>query len=204
MEAEARRGARADPLVSRAHPLSRRSSAPPRRASTGCAIPTPFAVGRVNVVPDRGRAADAGRLRARTPGTRSTSCSAARRARPLARGHRAGDRHPPAHRPPRAGRHRRRALRRRGGRDRRWPSRSSRTSPRRPQADDEFAPRHDAAQRDPRGRGARRSGRCRGVPRLGPRGEVTRPLRDGEALELRDRTLHVHHRPGHCPTDTIF
>ena len=34
--------------------------------------------------------------------------------------------------------------------------------------------------------------------------EVTRPLRDGEALALRDRTLHVHHRPGHSPTDTIF
>jgi glyoxylase-like metal-dependent hydrolase (beta-lactamase superfamily II) len=33
---------------------------------------------------------------------------------------------------------------------------------------------------------------------------VTRPLRDGEALTLRDRTLHVHHRPGHSPTDTIF
>jgi glyoxylase-like metal-dependent hydrolase (beta-lactamase superfamily II) len=33
---------------------------------------------------------------------------------------------------------------------------------------------------------------------------VTRPLHDGEALELRDRTLHVHHRPGHSPTDTIF
>jgi glyoxylase-like metal-dependent hydrolase (beta-lactamase superfamily II) len=38
----------------------------------------------------------------------------------------------------------------------------------------------------------------------GSRVEVTRPLRDGEALELRDRTLHVHHRPGHSPTDTIF
>jgi glyoxylase-like metal-dependent hydrolase (beta-lactamase superfamily II) len=34
--------------------------------------------------------------------------------------------------------------------------------------------------------------------------DVTRPLRDGEALELRDRTLHVHHRPGHSPTDTVF
>jgi glyoxylase-like metal-dependent hydrolase (beta-lactamase superfamily II) len=33
---------------------------------------------------------------------------------------------------------------------------------------------------------------------------VTRPLRDGEVLELRDRTLHVHHRPGHSPTDTVF
>jgi glyoxylase-like metal-dependent hydrolase (beta-lactamase superfamily II) len=34
--------------------------------------------------------------------------------------------------------------------------------------------------------------------------KVTRPLRDGEALALRDRTLHVHHRPGHSPSDTIF
>jgi glyoxylase-like metal-dependent hydrolase (beta-lactamase superfamily II) len=38
----------------------------------------------------------------------------------------------------------------------------------------------------------------------GARAEVTRPLRDGEALALRDRTLHVHHRPGHSPTDTVF
>jgi glyoxylase-like metal-dependent hydrolase (beta-lactamase superfamily II) len=38
----------------------------------------------------------------------------------------------------------------------------------------------------------------------GARAEVTRVLRDGEALGLRDRTLHVHHRPGHSPTDTIF
>ena len=38
----------------------------------------------------------------------------------------------------------------------------------------------------------------------GSRVDVTRPLRDGEALELRDRTLHVHHRPGHSPTDTVF
>jgi glyoxylase-like metal-dependent hydrolase (beta-lactamase superfamily II) len=34
--------------------------------------------------------------------------------------------------------------------------------------------------------------------------EVTRPLSDGEALAFRDRTLHVHHRPGHSPTDTVF
>jgi glyoxylase-like metal-dependent hydrolase (beta-lactamase superfamily II) len=38
----------------------------------------------------------------------------------------------------------------------------------------------------------------------GARVEVTRPLRDGEVLELRDRKLHVHHRPGHSPTDTVF
>ena len=38
----------------------------------------------------------------------------------------------------------------------------------------------------------------------GARADVTRPLRDGEALAFRDRTLHVHHRPGHSPTDTVF
>jgi glyoxylase-like metal-dependent hydrolase (beta-lactamase superfamily II) len=30
------------------------------------------------------------------------------------------------------------------------------------------------------------------------------PLRDGETLALRDRTLHVHHRPCHSPSDTVF
>jgi len=34
--------------------------------------------------------------------------------------------------------------------------------------------------------------------------EVTRPLHDGDVLELRDRRLQVFHRPGHSPTDTIF
>ncbi len=38
----------------------------------------------------------------------------------------------------------------------------------------------------------------------GARADVTRVLRDGEAIEFRDRTLHVHHRPGHSPTDTVF
>ena len=34
--------------------------------------------------------------------------------------------------------------------------------------------------------------------------QVTRPLVEGEVIELRDRTLRVHHRPGHSPTDTVF
>ena len=34
--------------------------------------------------------------------------------------------------------------------------------------------------------------------------EVTRTVSDGGVLELRDRTLEVHHRPGHSPSDTIF
>ncbi len=33
---------------------------------------------------------------------------------------------------------------------------------------------------------------------------VTRSLAEGDTLELRDRTLTVHHRPGHSPSDTIF
>ena len=38
----------------------------------------------------------------------------------------------------------------------------------------------------------------------GSRASVTRPLRDGERLELRDRSLQALHRPGHSPSDTIF
>ena len=38
----------------------------------------------------------------------------------------------------------------------------------------------------------------------GARADVSRPLRDGEAIELRDRTLEALFRPGHSPTDTIF
>jgi glyoxylase-like metal-dependent hydrolase (beta-lactamase superfamily II) len=33
---------------------------------------------------------------------------------------------------------------------------------------------------------------------------ITRPLAAGSQLRLRDRTLRVHHRPGHSPSDTIF
>jgi glyoxylase-like metal-dependent hydrolase (beta-lactamase superfamily II) len=33
---------------------------------------------------------------------------------------------------------------------------------------------------------------------------ITRPLADGELLELGDRRLEVQHRPGHSPSDTLF
>ena len=39
---------------------------------------------------------------------------------------------------------------------------------------------------------------------FGSRGEVTRPLHDGDALSLRDHTLRVLHRPGHSPSDTVY
>ncbi len=38
----------------------------------------------------------------------------------------------------------------------------------------------------------------------GSKVHVTRPLADGERLDLRDRTLEVLHRPGHSPSDTVF
>jgi glyoxylase-like metal-dependent hydrolase (beta-lactamase superfamily II) len=38
----------------------------------------------------------------------------------------------------------------------------------------------------------------------GSKAHVTRPLSDGEVLELRDRRLEVQHRPGHSPSDTLF
>jgi glyoxylase-like metal-dependent hydrolase (beta-lactamase superfamily II) len=34
--------------------------------------------------------------------------------------------------------------------------------------------------------------------------QVTRPLADGAQLTLRDRTLRALHRPGHSPSDTLF
>jgi glyoxylase-like metal-dependent hydrolase (beta-lactamase superfamily II) len=33
---------------------------------------------------------------------------------------------------------------------------------------------------------------------------VTRPLTEGEALTFGDRVLHVHHRPGHSPSDIVL
>jgi glyoxylase-like metal-dependent hydrolase (beta-lactamase superfamily II) len=38
----------------------------------------------------------------------------------------------------------------------------------------------------------------------GSRAHVTRVLRDGETLEMRDRRFEVCFRPGHSPTDTVF
>jgi glyoxylase-like metal-dependent hydrolase (beta-lactamase superfamily II) len=38
----------------------------------------------------------------------------------------------------------------------------------------------------------------------GARANVTEVLRDGEHLEFANRSLEVHYRPGHSPTDTIF
>ena len=39
---------------------------------------------------------------------------------------------------------------------------------------------------------------------FGSSGQVTQPLRDGDTLALGARQFHVLHRPGHSPSDTIF
>ena len=39
---------------------------------------------------------------------------------------------------------------------------------------------------------------------FGSSAKVTRPLQDGDELELEGRTLRALHRPGHSPSDTIF
>jgi glyoxylase-like metal-dependent hydrolase (beta-lactamase superfamily II) len=38
----------------------------------------------------------------------------------------------------------------------------------------------------------------------GANAKITRVLRDGDTLEFRDRKLDVHFRPGHSPSDTVF
>lgn len=38
----------------------------------------------------------------------------------------------------------------------------------------------------------------------GAKAKVTRVVEDGETIDLRDRTLRVHFRPGHSPSDTVF
>ncbi len=38
----------------------------------------------------------------------------------------------------------------------------------------------------------------------GSAAKVTRPLADGEHLQLSNRSLEVQHRPGHSPSDTLF
>jgi glyoxylase-like metal-dependent hydrolase (beta-lactamase superfamily II) len=38
----------------------------------------------------------------------------------------------------------------------------------------------------------------------GSKAKITRVLHDGDRIEMRDRTLEVLFRPGHSPTDTVF
>ena len=72
------------------------------------------------------------------------------------------------------------------------------------QADDDFARETMLRHGIPEDVVSALSSVSRAFRAWGARAEVTRVLRDGEEMSFRDRTLHVHHRPGHSPTDTIF
>jgi hypothetical protein len=70
-------------------------------------------------------------------------------------------------------------------------------------ADDEFA-RDTMLRHGIPGTWARRCSPCRARSVRGARADVSMPLRDREALEFRDRTLHVHHRPAtRLPTSSF-
>jgi glyoxylase-like metal-dependent hydrolase (beta-lactamase superfamily II) len=72
------------------------------------------------------------------------------------------------------------------------------------QADDDFARETMLRHGIPEDVVSALSSVSRAFRAWGARAEVTRVLRDGEEMSFRDRTLHVHHRPGHSPTDTVF
>jgi glyoxylase-like metal-dependent hydrolase (beta-lactamase superfamily II) len=72
------------------------------------------------------------------------------------------------------------------------------------QADDDFARETMLRHGIPEDVVSALSSVSRAFRAWGAPAEVTRVLRDGEPMSFRDRTLHVHHRPGHSPTDTIF
>ena len=72
------------------------------------------------------------------------------------------------------------------------------------QADDDFARETMLRHGIPEDVVSALSSVSRAFRAWGARAEVTRVLRDGEEVSFGDRTLRVHHRPGHSPTDTVF
>ena len=45
---------------------------------------------------------------------------------------------------------------------------------------------------------------ARGLRAYGSRGTVTRPLEDGDVVTMGGRDFTVHHRPGHSPSDVVY
>jgi glyoxylase-like metal-dependent hydrolase (beta-lactamase superfamily II) len=45
---------------------------------------------------------------------------------------------------------------------------------------------------------------ARGLRAYGSRGTITHPLHDGDTLAMGGREFSVHHRPGHSPSDLVF
>ena len=168
---QARRGAAAssarDPLASRSRRRSGRAG---------------------QLLPDRGRPADAGRRRAELGQGAGRARALARRPRPPDRGPAADRHHPPAHRPPRAGRHPRPPLERRGLRAR--PARAGDRGLRLRRGAQRRARRGaDAAPRDPARRRHRAALGVALVPRLGRLDQGHDPAR--RRLRARVRRPHA-------------
>ena len=167
-------------------------------------IPTPFAVGRVNVYLVEDDPLDAGRRRAELRDVADDAGERAGRARAQDRGPRADRRHPPAHRPHRAGPD--------PGRPAPAP-RSSRSSRSRRgwrsygegmEADDAFSEAIMARNGIPEDvRYALRSVSS-AFRAWGAAATVTPTVREGDTIAFADRTWTVWHRPGHSPSDTVF
>ena len=72
------------------------------------------------------------------------------------------------------------------------------------EADDEFATRVMLANGIPADVVSALQSVSRAFRAWGARADVTRVVGEGEVLEFAGRSLTVHHRPGHSPTDTVF
>ncbi len=72
------------------------------------------------------------------------------------------------------------------------------------EADDEFALQIMLANGIPDDVASALQSVSRAFRAWGARADVSRVLHEGDVIEFRDRRLEVLHRPGHSPTDTIF
>ncbi len=72
------------------------------------------------------------------------------------------------------------------------------------EADDQFATRVMLANGIPADVVSALQSVSRAFRAWGARADVTRVLHEGDVLQFADRSLTVHHRPGHSPTDTVF
>jgi glyoxylase-like metal-dependent hydrolase (beta-lactamase superfamily II) len=72
------------------------------------------------------------------------------------------------------------------------------------QADDEFALELMLRNGIPRDVASALESVSRAFRAWGAPADITRVLKQGDRIELRDRALEVHFRPGHSPSDTVF
>ena len=206
--APARRGARADPLVSRATSPQRERCTPgrPHAGIHRLAIPTPFTVGRVNcyliedtplTLVDSGPNSAQGARRARA-GARARSATASRTSSCIVLTHQHMD-HIGLASSPRAA-----APARRSRRSDRW-RRGSATTARRSSEDDVFAEAMMLRARHPRRRAPRAARRLARLPRLGRLGGRHAPAgRRRRAASCATARCGCCTGPATSPSDTVF